>query len=145
MHAAEAVATDPELTPIATAGDEPGLLSRVLVVREETARSRPGQVLAFIRVWQDVYTFERDNPDLVAAGIAARGDVPIEDVAADLAGNALYDVPANAVDLLPGGEYYDQTLREIDAAATAAGWLAAPVDPRALIDGAFAQVVASAR
>jgi len=144
-HAAEALAADPKLTPIATAGDEPGLLSRVLVVREKTARSRPGQVLAFIRAWQDLYSFERDNPDAVATGIAARGDIAVEDVNADLAGNALYDVPANAVDLLPGGEYYDQTLREIDAAATAAGWLAAPVDPLALIDGAFAQAVASAR
>ncbi|MEI6689277.1 MAG: ABC transporter substrate-binding protein [Thermoleophilia bacterium] len=145
VQAVEVQAADPTIVPIATAGDEPGLLSQVLVVREETARSRPGQVLAFIRAWQDLYSFERDNPDAVATGIAARGDIAVEDVNADLAGNALYDVPANAVDLLPGGEYYDQTLREIDAAATAAGWLAAPVDPLALIDGAFAQAVASAR
>ncbi|MGI9188015.1 MAG: ABC transporter substrate-binding protein [Gaiellales bacterium] len=138
-------AADPSLVSIATAGDEPGLLSRVLVVREEAVRTRPGQLLAFVRAWQALYDVERDDPEAVAASIAALQAVPVEDVTAELEGSALYDVPANAVDLLPGGQYFDQTLRQIDAAASAAGWLAAPVDPRALIDGAFAQAVASAR
>lgn len=144
-EAAAVVAADDSITPIATAGDQPGLLSRVLVVREETAVARPGQVLAFIRAWQDLYLFERDRTDVVAAGIAAMQDVSLEEATLELEGIALYDISANAVDLLPGGAYYDETLTQIDAAATAAGWLPAPVDARALIDGAFAQTVASAR
>lgn len=136
---------DPSVVPIATAGDLPGLLSHVVIVREETAATHPGQVLALIRSWQDLYLSERDDPELVAAGIAVRNREPVAEVAADLGGNSLYDVSANAVDLLPGGEYYDRTLTQIDAAATAAGWLSAPVDARALIDGSFAQAVASAR
>ena len=138
-------ASDDSIESIATAGDQPGLLSSVVVVREETAAARPGQLLAFIRAWQDFYLFERDHTDVVATGIAAMQDVSVEDAAMELTGIALYDIPANAVDLLPGGAYYDQTLTQIDAAATAAGWLPAPVDARALIDGAFAQTVASAR
>jgi NitT/TauT family transport system substrate-binding protein len=144
-EAAAAQATDDGLEAIATAGDQPGLLSSVLVVREETAAVRPGQLLAFIRAWQDLYPFERDRTDVVATGIAAMQDVSVEDANLELAGIALYDIPANAVDLLPGGAYYDQTLTQIEAAATAAGWLPAPVDARALIDGAFAQTVASSR
>lgn len=148
MTGAEATATqaaDADLAPIATAGEQPGLLSHVLVVREETAASRPGQVLAFVRAWGDLYPFERDRTDAVAAGIAAMQDVTVEEATAELEGIALYDIAANAIDLLPGGAYYDQTLTQIDAAATAAGWLPAPVDARALIDGSFAQTVASAR
>ena len=140
-----AQATDDGLEVIATAGDQPGLLSTVLVVREETAAERPGQLLGFIRAWQDLYLFERDRLDVVATGIAAMQDVSVEDATMELTGIGLYDISANAIDLFPGGAYYDQTLTQIDAAATAAGWLPAPVDARALIDGAFAQTVATAR
>ena len=72
-------------------------------------------------------------------------DVSVEDATIQLTGIGLYDISANAIDLFPGGAYYDQTLTQIDAAATASGWLPAPVDARALIDGAFAQTVATAR
>ena len=145
VQAAEVQAADAAIAPIATAGDLPGLLSRVLVVRTETAAARPGQVLAFTRAWQDLYLYERDAPDAVAADIASMRHAPVEDATAELQGISLYDVSANAVDLLPGGEYYDRTLAQIDAAASAAGWLAAPVDVHAQIDGSFAQAVASAR
>ena len=143
-RAAELVAADPELQVLTTAGDQPGLLSRVLVVREDVARSKPGQLLAFIRGWQDLYLRERDDPEAAAAAIAARTEVAVERVTAGLAGLSLYDVPANAVELLPGGEFYDRTLRAISAASTASGRLDGPVDEGALIDGAFAQSVATA-
>ena len=145
MHATDVQTADSTIAPIATAGDQPGLLSRVLVVRDETVQTRPGQLLAFVRAWQDLYLYERDNPDVIAAGVAAMRHAPVEDVTAELGGIALYDVSANAVNLLPGGEYFDRTLTQIDAAASAAGWLDAPVDVQPLIDGAVAQAVASAR
>ncbi|TIW17147.1 MAG: transporter substrate-binding domain-containing protein, partial [Mesorhizobium sp.] len=34
-----------------TAGEDPGLISDVLVVRDEVIKSRPGQVLAMIKAW----------------------------------------------------------------------------------------------
>lgn len=143
-RAAELEAADPDLQPIAAAGDQPGLLSRVLVVPERVARERPGQVLAFVRSWQDLYLRERDDPEAAAADIAARSGQPVEQVALGLAGLSLYDVPANAVELLPGGEFHDRTLRALSAATTAAGRLDRPVDESSLIDGAFAQAVATA-
>jgi NitT/TauT family transport system substrate-binding protein len=118
--AAEGVASEgatAEVIELATAGDQPGLLSHVLVIRDSSAAAQPGRLLAFIRAWQALYLYEREAIETIAA--------------------------ANGVDLLPGGEYYDETLRQIRAAATAAGWLEGPVDERALIDGSFAQVVAS--
>ena len=141
---ADLAALDPTIHGIATAGDQPGLLSRVLVVREDVARTKPGQVLAFIRAWQDLYLRERGDPEVAAADIAARSNRPVDEVAFGLVGLSLYDVPANAVELLPGGEFYDRTMRAISAASTASGRLARPVDETALIDGAFAQAVATA-
>lgn len=145
VQAVAAQTADASIVSIATAGDQPGLLSQVLIVSDRAAETRPGQLLAFNRAWQELYRYERDNPEVVSAGIAALRHEPALDVAAELDGIALYDVAANAVDLLPGGEYFDRTLVQIDAAASAAGWLAAPVDVRALIDGSFAQAVAIAR
>ena len=143
-RAADLAAADPAIHPIATAGDQPGLLARALVVREDVVADLPGQVLAFVRAWQDVYLVERDDPEAMAALIAGRTHEPVADVAAALVGLGLYDVPANAVELLPGGEFYDRTARAIGAAATASGRLESPVDETTLIDGAFVQSVASA-
>lgn len=130
---------------IATAGDHPGLISQVLVVRSETARTRPGQVLAFIRGWQDLYLYERDETDAVIAEIATEHGLNDRDVAERLAGVDLLDVPGNAVDLLPGGEYYDRTIGVIARVCHEAGWVPENPDPQRLIDGSFAQAVASAR
>ena len=143
-RAVELADADPALQVVATAGDQPGLLSRVLVVREDVARTKPGQLLAFVRGWQDLYLRERDDPEVAAARIAARTGASVERVTAGLAGLSLYDVPANAVELLPGGEFYDRTLRAIGAASTASGRLDGPVDETTLIDAAFAQSVATA-
>ena len=142
-RAAELVTAYPALQPIATAGDQPGLLSRVLVVRDDVAAAKPGQVLAFVRAWQDLYLYERDDPEVATADLAMRTRQPVADAAAALAGISLYDVPANAVELFPGGEFYDRTMRAIGAASTAAGRLDHPVDEVALLDGAFAQTVAT--
>ncbi|MGI9117894.1 MAG: ABC transporter substrate-binding protein [Gaiellales bacterium] len=144
VQADDLAAAQSAVAPIATAGDQPGLLSRALVVRAATARTTPGRILAFVRAWQDLYREQRSNGDEIAATVATMGHVEPADVAAELDGIAVYDVPGNAVELLPGGEYYDRTLEQIDAAATAAGWLRAPVDVSRQIDGSFAQAVASA-
>jgi NitT/TauT family transport system substrate-binding protein len=143
VQAAAAGATDPAPVALATAGDQPGLLSHVLIVRAATAAAQPGQLLAFTRAWQVLYLYERDAVEEIAGGISRRRAVDIEVVLAELGGSEVYDVPANGVELFLGGRYYDYTLRQIRAAATASGWLEGPVDERGLIDGVFAQTIAS--
>ena len=143
VQGAAASTVAPEPVALVTAGDQPGLLSHVLIVRAATAATQPGQLLAFTRAWQVLYLYERDAVEEIAGGISRRRAVDIEVVLAELAGSEVYDVPANGVELFLGGQYYDYTLRRIRAAATAAGWLDGPVDERALIDGVFAQTIAS--
>mgnify|MGYP006276209411 CR=1 FL=1 len=145
VQAAEVQAADGTAQPIAAAGDQPGLVSQMLVVPGRVLRERPGQVLAFVRGWEDLYLYERDNADEVAASIAASHGRDAAAVAAELAGVDLLDVPANAVDLLPGGEFYDRTIGVIAEQSAAAGWIAAVPAPQQVLDGSFAQAVASAR
>jgi hypothetical protein len=87
----------------------------------------------------------RDQADVVSADIAAVMHLDPTAVAADLAGLSLYDLAANAVELLPGGEYFDQTIGVIVAAEQAAGTITEVIKGQELIDGSFVQAVASAR
>jgi len=144
-QAEAAIAADPTLQVLYTAGDYPGLISHVLVVRQDVAAQRPGQILAFVRGWQALYAFDRDQQDIVIADVAGVTDTDLTTAAVDLAGLSLYDLAANAVELLPGGEYFDQTIGVVVAAAQAAGWITDPIDGQQLIDGSFVQAVASAR
>ena len=142
---AAALALAPDLVTLYAAGDRPGLLAQVLVVREDVMRDRPGQLLALVRTWQALYALEREQPQAIAAALAAVNRWTPERAATELPGSTVYDLAANGVDLLPGGEYYDTTISTVSAIATQAGLIHGRVDPRALIDGSFVQAVASAR
>ena len=144
-EAAVALAADPTLQTLYTAGDYPGLISHVLVVRQTVADQRPGQVVAFVRGWQAFYGFSRDQPEVVIADLAGLTKQDPTALSFSLSGLSNYDLAANAVELLPGGEYFDRTIGAIVAAALVAGWIDASIDGQALVDGSFVQAVASAR
>ena len=144
-QAAVALAADPTLQTLYTAGDYPGLISHVLVVRQAVADERPGQILAFIRGWQEFYGFDRYQQDVVIADVARLTKQDPTAVAFGLSGLSIYDLTANAVELLPGGEYFDRTIGAIVAAALVSGWIDESLDGQALVDGSFVQAVASAR
>ncbi len=140
-----ALLRDPTLRTLYAAGDHPGFISRVLVVRDSILYSKPGQILAMVRSWRDVYGFARDQRDVLIADLAAHGKQDPVATTSDFDGLTLYDIEANAVDLLPGGEYYDATIIEIETALVEAGRVNGLDNLKALVDGAFAQAVASAR
>ncbi len=144
-QAAVALAADPTLQTLYTAGDYPGLISHVLVVRQAVADERPGQILAFIHGWQEFYAFDRYQQDVVIADVARLTKQDPTAVAFGLSGLSNYDLAANAVELLPGGEYFDRTIGAIVAAALVSGWIDDSIDGQALVDGSFVQAVASAR
>ncbi|MBJ7333464.1 MAG: ABC transporter substrate-binding protein [Thermoleophilia bacterium] len=144
-QAAVALAADPTLQTLYTAGDYPGLISHVLVVRQAVADERPGQIVAFIRGWQEFYAFSRDQPDVVIEDVARLTKQDSTAVAFSLSGLSSYDLAANAVELLPGGEYFDRTIGAIVAAALVSGWIDDSIDGQALVEGSFVQAVATAR
>jgi NitT/TauT family transport system substrate-binding protein len=135
---------EPGLVLVRAAGERPGLVSRVLVARDAVADERPGQMLAVVRAWQDVYLLDRDDPERIGARVGTIQGGDAEDALAALEGTSIYDVPQNAVELFPGGEYHDTVAGLVAGLATEAGWIAPSDDPAALIDGVFAQTVATA-
>ena len=139
---AQAVA--PGLVLVRAAGERPGLVSRALVAREDAIAQRPGQMLAVVRAWQDVYLLDRDDPERIGARVGTIQGTDPEDALAALEGTSLYDVPQNAVELFPGGEYHDAVVGLVAGLAAEAGWIAPAAEPAALIDGVFAQTVATA-
>ncbi len=143
-EAAAAIAADPGLRVLYAAGERPGLVSNVLVVRDAIAEERPGQLLGLVRAWQDVYRIDREDPEAVAATIAELFGTSQEDVLTALEGTAIYDVPANGVELLPGGQYHDTTVADVARFAREAGKLRGTTTADQLIDPVFAQTVASA-
>lgn len=144
-QAAAALVADPTLQRLYTAGDYPGLISHVLVVRQAVADERPGQVVAFVRGWQAFYAFDRYQQDVVIADLVGLTKQDSTAVAFSLSGLSTYDLAANAVELLPGGEYFDRTIGAIVAATLVSGWIDASIDGQALVEGSFVQAVASAR
>ncbi len=139
-----ALAVDPDLALVRAAGERPGLVSRVLVARDQMAEERPGQLLAIVRAWQDVYLLDRDDPERIGARVGTIQGGDAADALAALEGTSLYDVPQNAVELFPGGEYHDAVVGLVAGLAAEAGWIAPAAEPAALIDGVFAQTVATA-
>lgn len=135
---------EPGLVLVRAAGERPGLVSRVLVARDGVAEERPGQMLAVVRAWQDVYLLDRDDPERIGARVGTIQGGDAEDALAALEGTSIYDVAQNAVELFPGGEYHDTVAGLVAGLATEAGWIASSDDPVALIDGVFAQTVATA-
>lgn len=139
-----ATAVAPELARVRAAGERPGLVSRVLVARADAVAERPGQMLAVVRAWQDVYRLDRDEPERIGARVGTIQGGDPEDALLALEGTSIYDVPQNAVELFPGGEYRDAVVGLVAGLAVEAGWIAPPADPAGLIDGVFAQTVATA-
>ncbi|MFM9125527.1 MAG: hypothetical protein ACKOSO_10410, partial [Actinomycetota bacterium] len=105
---------------------------------------RRGQMLAVVRAWLDVYLLDRDDPERIGARVGTIQGGDPADVLLALEGTSLYDVPQNAVELFPGGEYRDTVAGLVAGLAAEAGWIAPAADPGALIDGVFAQTVATA-
>ena len=139
-----AQAVDPDLVLVRAAGERPGLVSRALVAREDAIAQRPGQMLAVVRAWQDVYLLDRDDPERIGARVGTIQGTDPDDALAALEGTSLYDVPQNAVELFPGGEYHDTVVGLVTDLAAEAGWIAPAADPADPIDGVFAQTVATA-
>jgi NitT/TauT family transport system substrate-binding protein len=143
-EARRAIEGDSGLVLVRAAGERPGLVSEVLVARTDVAEARPGQLLALVRAWQDIYLIDRDEPERIGARVGTIQGADPQEALRALEGTAIYDVPQNAVELFPGGEYHDAVIGRVAELAAAAGWIAPLADPQALIDGVYAQTVATA-
>jgi NitT/TauT family transport system substrate-binding protein len=120
---------------IFTAGEDPGLISDVFVVRQDVLEKRPGQVLALLKSWDEALTYYRAHMDDGQAIIAkVVGDTP-ENLKTAFDGVRFYSLAENQQHLTT--DFTTQTAADVMASAKKAGILSADVDVPSLIDGRF--------
>jgi NitT/TauT family transport system substrate-binding protein len=130
-----AMLQDPGVKLLFTAGENPGLISDVLVVREQVLEERPGQVAALLRAWDQAYAAYQDNMEEGRAIIAEAVGATPEDLATAFEGVEFYSLADNREQLT--GAYAHEVAPEVAAAAREAGLLTEDVDFDAMIDGRF--------
>ncbi|MDA4848418.1 ABC transporter substrate-binding protein [Hoeflea poritis] len=126
---------DDTIETVFTAGAEPGLISDVLVVREDFAAARPGAVVALLKSWQA-------SLDFYEADLARGRAIIAEAVGADpkalktaFDGVVFYSLGQNRKVLT--GSFLTDIIPNVEDAAVGAGLLDGPVDMRRAVDGSF--------
>jgi NitT/TauT family transport system substrate-binding protein len=126
---------DPTVRLLYTAAEDPGLISDVLVVREEVLATRPGQVAALLRVWQAAHDdYEKDRAGGRAIIAKAVGAAP-EQLSAAFDGVIYNSLADNRRELT--GAFTEHVIADVRRAARAAGVLHGEVDAVGLIDPRF--------
>lgn len=118
-----------------TAGENPGLISDVLVVRDEVIKKRPGQVLAMVKAWDAALKdYKADTPGgrtIISKAVGSS----IEDLNTAFDGVRYYSLGDNKAELT--SQFTTKTFADVEAAAKKANLLQADVTPQQMIDGSF--------
>jgi NitT/TauT family transport system substrate-binding protein len=125
---------------LASAGEDPGLISDVLVVREEFLKNKPGQIAALIKVWDEALAFYRSNEKEGQAIIAEAVGAKPEELETGFQGVRYYSLAENKKHLQ--GDYLKKVMPDVKAAATKANLLTKDINVATLIDGRFVAAVA---
>jgi NitT/TauT family transport system substrate-binding protein len=130
-----AMQQNPKVKAIYTAGENPGLISDVFVVREEFLKDKPGQIVALLKAWDlALADYRKDTPGGRAIIAQAVGAKP-EELATAFDGVVYYSIAENKGEL--AGSFARKVIPEVHAAARKANILQKDVDLTQAIDGRF--------
>lgn len=131
---------DPQLSLLFTAGKNPGLVSDVLVVREEVLKSKPGQVLALLKAWdaalKDYKANTAEDQKIIAEAVGS----PVGDLLAAFDGVRYYS--AGEAKQALEGEFRTKTFADVLDAAKKAKLVTQDVSADQMIDAAFINAAA---
>jgi NitT/TauT family transport system substrate-binding protein len=120
---------------IYTAGENPGLISDVFIVREEFLKEKPGQVAALLRAWDAALAdYRKDTAGGRAIISEAVGAKP-EELATAFDGVTYYSLAENKTEL--AGNFAEKVVPGVLAAAKTAGMIDKDIDLKAAIDTRF--------
>ena len=123
-----------------SAGENPGLISDVFVVRDEFLAEKPGQVVALLKAWdaalKDYRADTKGGQAIIAEAVGAKPD----ELATAFEGVTYYSLAENKTQL--SGDFLKKVVPEVKAAATKAGLLTKDVDAGAMIVGKFVDAAA---
>ncbi len=131
---------NPKIKMIASAGEDPGLISDVFVVRQDFLDSKPGQVLALVKSWDAALKDYRADTKGGRAIISEAVGAKPEELDTAFDGVTYYSVAENKTQLT--GDFLKKVAPDVMAAATKAGILTKTVDFAGLIDGRFVDAAA---
>lgn len=134
-YVSEALGADDEIGALATAGEYPGLITDVLVVRNEVLDARPDDVRALITAWDKSVAYYDENTDaardVIAIGVGSRA----EDLESAFDGVHFYSLAENR-ELLEG-EYLSETLPALAKVAKRIGLIEGAVSADSAIRAEF--------
>ena len=135
-----AMQQNPKVKMIYSAGEDPGLISDVFVVREEFLAAKPGQVVALLKAWDAALADYRKDTKGGRAIISEAVGAKPEELATAFDGVVYYSLAENKVEL--SGNFTAKVIPEVHAAARKAGILQADVDLSKAIDTRFVDAAA---
>jgi NitT/TauT family transport system substrate-binding protein len=130
-----AMAQNKDVKRIFSAGEDPGLISDVFVVRDEVIKSRPGQVLAMIKAWDAALKDYRADTAGGRAIISKAVGSTVDELNTAFDGVRYYSLEENKKELT--GSFATKTFADVEAAAKNAKLLQGDVTADKMIDPAF--------
>jgi NitT/TauT family transport system substrate-binding protein len=118
-----------------SAGENPGLISDVFIVREEFLAEKPGQIVALLKTWEAALAAYNADPAEGRAIIAEAVGAKPEELATAFDGVKFYSLAENKAQF--SGDFLNKVVPEVEAAATKAGLLTKDVDISKLMDSRF--------
>jgi NitT/TauT family transport system substrate-binding protein len=126
---------DPNMRLLFAAGKDPGLVSDVLVVREDVIKSKPGQVLAMLKAWDAALKDYQAHTDEGQAIIADAVGSPVADLKTAFDGVRYYSLAEAKAAL--AGDFRTKTFADVLKAAEKAKLVTKDVTPESMIDVDF--------
>jgi NitT/TauT family transport system substrate-binding protein len=130
-----ALKQDPNVKLLYSAGEDPGLVSDVLVIRDDVLKSKPGQVLALVESWDQALQYYKAHTQEGRAIIAKSVGSTLADLETAFDGVRYYSLAENKKAL--EGDFATKTFADVLAAAKKAGILSTDVSAAQLIDPRF--------
>ncbi|GAA1607401.1 aliphatic sulfonate ABC transporter substrate-binding protein [Leucobacter chromiireducens] len=134
-YVSEALGAGKGISAVATAGEFPGLITDVLVVRNEVLDERPDEVREVLASWDDAVSYTEANTDEARAIIAAGVGSDVSDLETAFDGVHYYSLAENR-DLLTGS-YATETLPALVSVAERIGLLSETVDAKTAVRAEF--------
>lgn len=139
-HISAALAADPGLTSIYTAGENPGIIGDLLAVNAEYLEANPEVVTAVVRAWDRGVAYLLANPEQGRQIVADALGTPVADLQTAFDGVQYYTAAEN-VELF-AGDFPNVTVPMILDALTATGQIESAPELAKAIDSSFAETAA---
>ena len=136
-HISAALAADPTLTSIYTAGENPGIIGDVLAVNSDFLKANPATVTAVIKAWDRGVAFLAANPEKGRQIVADAMGTPLEDLTAAFDGVSYYTAADNVEQF--SDAFPNVTAPMILDALKATGQITSGPDLSKAIDTSFAE------